>query len=505
MTTPPDSGPGSFRAALTAATLLMLAGFTVLAVAMTLALSEADRLLDRLSRSHGQLALVTRLEADLNRSTRPRAADAGSTPVAAQLRAYTDSILAEAKVIGRDSATRAAQADEIARAQALADVVAQRQAKIQRGQPAAAEEQRLYALVKEIELREREESREALEEMRALRARATAMGGVVLALLGLLAGAGAWTMRSRVVRPLRALEEAADRFGRAEPPHPVQAAGFSEISKVGAAFDRLLAEVTAQRLVLSGANEMLEAKVAERTREAEASSARLTEIDRTRRLFFSKVGHELRTPTTIIRGEAEVALRNREATAVELREALEHIAANSAFLQRRLGDLVTLAQAEDGRISLTRERLDLAELLGRVVAMAEPYMRSTGMTLAAEGLEPSGRMVLGDDSWLQQALLAVIDNAAKHATGSHCARLRLRSVGGFAVVDIADGGSGVAPEALPFLFDSYYQAPGGTAAGGIGVGLSVTRWVAEQHGGGVTATTEAGSGLVVSMQLPWAR
>jgi signal transduction histidine kinase len=68
---------------------------------------------------------------------------------------------------------------------------------------------------------------------------------------------------------------------------------------------------------------------------------------------------------------------------------------------------------------------------------------------------------------------------------------------------VADGGPGVDPEALPFLFDSFYQAPG-HESGGAGVGLSVTRWVVEQHGGAVSARNVEGQGLLIELRLPTA-
>ena len=73
---------------------------------------------------------------------------------------------------------------------------------------------------------------------------------------------------------------------------------------------------------------------------------------------------------------------------------------------------------------------------------------------------------------------------------------------GAAVLGVADGGPGVDPDALPFLFDSFYQAPERAHAGGAGVGLSVTRWVVEQHGGAVSARNVEGRGLLIELRLP---
>jgi signal transduction histidine kinase len=71
-----------------------------------------------------------------------------------------------------------------------------------------------------------------------------------------------------------------------------------------------------------------------------------------------------------------------------------------------------------------------------------------------------------------------------------------------ATISVVDGGPGVDAESLPFLFDSFYQAPGAAGAGGAGVGLSVTRWVIEQHGGQVSARNVEGQGLLIELRLP---
>jgi signal transduction histidine kinase len=116
-----------------------------------------------------------------------------------------------------------------------------------------------------------------------------------------------------------------------------------------------------------------------------------------------------------------------------------------------------------------------------------------------DGQAPS---ILGDPSWLQQALLALIDNAVKFAPDSREIEVALRSDGPGARIAVADGGPGVDPAELPFLFESYYQAAGRPAHGGSGLGLSVARWVVEQHGGSIAAENRFEQGLVIEIRLP---
>ncbi len=164
--------------------------------------------------------------------------------------------------------------------------------------------------------------------------------------------------------------------------------------------------------------------------------------------------------------------------------------------------MLALARAEDGRLSLQRAPLDLADLVREVAALAEPYVRSSGMTLACDLPGRAGPEIEGDASWLKQALLALIDNAAKFAASGTSVRLALTAGDGMAHVEVRDDGPGVAGAELERIFESYYQAgPGGSRAGS-GLGLSVARWVAEKHGGSITALSPAGGGLTIRIALP---
>ena len=510
---------GSFRQALGWAGALMLVSLAAMALAMALGLGRADRLLDRLGRSQDQLAQVTRIEADINAlmanlatSARPpEALAADAAEIEARLTGYRRSIEGERQVLESTPVQAANQDDEIRNAEILSRLFAGLKGDVLNatGGPSRidAERRSIEALAREVASRERAESLGTIEAMRRLRGQVTWLGAAIPLVVGIFGAAGALIMLASLVRPLEVLKAAAARAGRGETPAPVTVQGFAELRAFAEAFNRMETEIAAQREALSQANVGLEAQVRERTKEIEASREKLAEIDRTRRLFFSKLSHELRTPATVIRGEAEVALRDAKAPASRLREALEHVVANGAFLQRRLEDMLALARAEDGRVALQRDPVDLSAVVRQTVALAEPYIRSSGMILTAELPEAAGPTILGDASWLQQALLALVDNAAKFAAGSETIRFSLNAEDGEARIVVADGGPGVAPEDLPFLFDSYYQAPGAPgsgakARGGSGLGLSIARWVAEQHGGTITAANDPERGLVIEIRLP---
>ena len=302
---------------------------------------------------------------------------------------------------------------------------------------------------------------------------------------------------------------------------PPRLAALSRLVAVAAAREHAEAEVTARQMAalrsrsrgfalllaacaalsalvgaggLRLANRRLERAVADRT-------ARLVGVDASRRLFFAKVSHELRTPVTVIRGEAEVALATGADDTAALALALREVVMQSEQLDRRIGELLALSQADDGRLTLDDAPLDLADIVARAVARSERHAASHGVRLAAD--TTTNAPVRGDARWLEQALVAVIDNAIKFSGQGEVVAVALARRGGIAEIAIADRGCGSLPDALPRLFDAYYQTDEGRARGGNGLGLALVRWVAERHGGTARAAArDGGGGCVVTLALP---
>jgi signal transduction histidine kinase len=495
----------------------LLAVFAALTVAMAVWLADAGKLLGELNTSQEQLAQVTSVEAGVNGMFADLALEPSPGPdltrdaagIDQQLGAYRASIAAEGRDLGDAPAAVAHQAAEAQRAERLAQLFSEFKADLQTGDAGrlpqsriAAHRARLGALVDQIVRGERGEAAETMARMRRLRERFTWIGLGALVVVGALGAAGAWLMTKGVAGPLRQLAEAAERAGRGQSPGELEVGGFSEFARFAQVFQQMAAQIAAQRQALSDANAGLEVQVEERTREIEDSRRKLAETDEARRLLFSRLSHELRTPATIIRGEAEVALREPKASTLRLREALGHVAANGAFLQRRLEDMLALARAEDGRLSLQPEPLDLKALAAEVAALAEPYVRSSGMALDCELPHTDGPEIQGDPSWLKQALLALIDNAAKFAADGRRIRLSLRTDAGMAHLEVQDDGPGVEQAELGKIFDSYYRSAAGGSRPGSGLGLSVARWVAEKHGGSITAESPPDGGLTIRISLP---
>jgi signal transduction histidine kinase len=251
-----------------------------------------------------------------------------------------------------------------------------------------------------------------------------------------------------------------------------------------------LGAATIGLIQLQRSNRDLTAEVAARTEDLRA-------IDQSRRLFFAKTSHELRTPVTAIRVMAEVALDGGADAAPVLRD----IVAQTSFLNHRIEELLSLSSAAEGRPVMAPGPCDLAEVLANAALQAQPYARSIGVTIRQDR-EAASIKVTADRRWLGQAALAVIDNGLKFSDPGGTLALSLNSDGHTATLTIADTGPGVLPSELPRIFDAYYQAESGKMRGGTGLGLALARWVVEQHGGAIRAENCDGAGCRIVMELP---
>jgi len=245
---------------------------------------------------------------------------------------------------------------------------------------------------------------------------------------------------------------------------------------------------------LLGANRILTAELAARTAAIEA-------VDRSRRLFFAKASHELRTPVTAIRTLAEVALES----GAPVGQTLTDIVAQAGFLDHRIADMLALAQAGEGGPRLSTVCGDLVVAIDAALAQAGAYARAIEVGLVWD--RPAGAVPVALDArWLGQAILTVIDNGLKFSDPGAALVIGCAVEDARAVITIADSGPGVLPRDLPRIFDAYYQSDEGRLRGGTGLGLALARWVVEAHGGAIHAENrgDAQRGCRIVIALPLA-
>jgi len=218
--------------------------------------------------------------------------------------------------------------------------------------------------------------------------------------------------------------------------------------------------------------------------------------------FTADASHELRTPVSLIRTTAEVALR-RPRSAEEYRQALEGILQESERTSGLVQDLLTLTRADAGVDGWSPSRVDLRALVGELREKLLTLCEGRGLTLHLDAPEQSV-FVDGEQAALGRLVVILVDNAAKYTPAPGEVRVTLRTVDGMAEIEVADTGIGISAEDLPRVFERFYRADKARSreSGGAGLGLSIARWIVERHGGRITIESEIGKGCRVRAQLP---
>jgi len=247
-------------------------------------------------------------------------------------------------------------------------------------------------------------------------------------------------------------------------------------------------------------------KEAESARRAlSEQNKRLRELDRLKDEFLSLVSHELRTPLTSIRGYLDLVL-DGEAGEInpEQRRFLEAVERNSGRLLRLVGDLLFVAQADAGRLSLERASVDLSELAAHCVEEAAPAAteKSVSLVLLAESV-PS---LVGDRGRLAQVLDNLVSNALKFTPEGGTVQVRTSAHYEHVVLEVEDTGIGIPQDDQPRLFDRFFRSAVAEdqAIPGTGLGLAIVKAIVEAHSGRISISSREGVGTTFRVELPLA-
>jgi len=219
------------------------------------------------------------------------------------------------------------------------------------------------------------------------------------------------------------------------------------------------------------------------------------------RQFTASISHELRTPLSILRGEAEVALMQAK-TEHDYRRLISSQLEEFDRLTRMINQLLTLARAEAGEIPIEHKPVDLRRLAQSLADQMAPVAEARGVTLRTD-CDQRGVIVSGDASWLQRVILNLVDNAIKFTPdgGTIIVGVQAGETGG--VFEVQDTGSGIPAESVPRIFERFYQADPARSERGAGLGLSLVKWVVDQHGGTIEVTSQPGDGSRFRVVLPY--
>ncbi len=255
-------------------------------------------------------------------------------------------------------------------------------------------------------------------------------------------------------------------------------------------FDLLVAEDLADRAAIAIDNAKLYMK--------EQAANRLKDD------FLSRVSHELRTPLTPIFG-AIYKLHAMRSENKELNEALEIIERNARQQAEIVEDLLDISRIANDQINFNRQASEMAPIIERAIEVVRPAAETLGIRLEAD-LETPKRPVWCDRERIQQVIWNILSNAIKFTPSGGTIRVQLLAKQDVVEIAITDSGVGIRSDFLPYVFDRFRQSDDFTTRmhGGLGLGLSIVRYIVERHGGVVRAESRGdGEGSTFVVSLPY--
>lgn len=293
---------------------------------------------------------------------------------------------------------------------------------------------------------------------------------MVVPLGAVLAGLASLFLVGRLLRPLRDITERTATIEATDLGERIPVTGQDEFAALATTLNSMLDRI--QRAFGQ------ERETAERLRQ-----------------FTADASHELKTPLAVIKGNSSLLLQ-MDTLRDDDREAVRTIDESAQRMNRLVQDLLLLARTESGPLASPID-LDLRGVLEEAIATVPDASRR--VTISGESSPISGSEVE-----LVRLFRNLVENAVRYTEGP--VRLELGRRDGWATVEVADEGPGVAPEHLPHLFERFYRVDAGrsTDAGGTGLGLAIARGIVQAHQGEIDVSSQMGQGTTFTVRLPLA-
>ena len=252
------------------------------------------------------------------------------------------------------------------------------------------------------------------------------------------------------------------------------------------------------------AQQSLEQKVEERTRELRQALEEVRVVSRRKTDFISAVSHELRTPLTSIKGYASILLTGKLGDLPEeIRARLEKINRHSDELAHLVNDLLDIARIESGKMVMKKEEQDLNKILEHVSDLLSVQFKDRQIQFNID-IAKEAHIIFADYSQINRVFINIIGNALKFTPANGRITVSSKKNDEQIQVDITDTGCGIPLEAQSAIFDEFYRVDNSInqEVKGTGLGLSLVKHIVEAHGGKIWVTSKVGQGSTFSFTLP---
>jgi signal transduction histidine kinase len=228
------------------------------------------------------------------------------------------------------------------------------------------------------------------------------------------------------------------------------------------------------------------------------------------RRFMADAAHELRTPITVVRSRAEVALQ-RSRSAEEYAIALRGIDGEAQRLGHIVEDLLMLARADTGERPIERERVFLDDVALDAAEAARAIAHRKSIRVEVDSFEEAP--VVGDSALLRQLVLILLDNAIKYTPTGGSVHMNVQTRDGSALLSVLDTGIGIPAEHVAHVFERFYRGDPartraaanegtGVSSEGAGLGLSIAYWIVSEHQGSIRIESKPDEGTLIEVRLP---
>ncbi len=350
---------------------------------------------------------------------------------------------------------------------------------------------------------ERDKARKARQELEDLLGQSRWIAIVASLTAAIFALSSGLLLLRNFRKPIEALMKGTDEIATGNLDYRIALDSSDEFAYLARHFNQMAQELRIQQDKLREGRAVLEKRVAERTFELHRLNDELQRMDSARREFLADISHELRTPITVIRGEAEVTLRGKDRDAEEYKDALQRIVELAMQLAKYVNDLLFLARAETAYLQFEWDNLDLAELLANTVEDFRVMAEETGISVSLDAPDEAV-WVRGDRQRLRQLLFILGDNACRYSKPGGQISVVLRVEGKEACFSLTDRGIGIPEQDLERIFDRHFRSRNALSSrnDGSGLGLPMAQSIVKTHGGNITVSSIENAGSTFTVTLP---
>jgi signal transduction histidine kinase len=267
----------------------------------------------------------------------------------------------------------------------------------------------------------------------------------------------------------------------------------------------IIAIITAQRERAHLQTLAAEQELQTYAEELETKNQKLNEADHMKDRFISIASHELKTPITSIRGQAQLVLRrlskqrDLSPDMESIRTTLEKINAQTDRLTALVNELLDVSNIRAGRLELHKKEHDLVDICREVV---EDERLLTGRTILLEVPSTPLKAPVDRDR-IVQVLVNLVSNAVKYSSEETPVQVNVSRHNGMAVIQVCDQGKGIAKDQQKHIFEMFYRAPDAQSSKpGLGLGLAISKDIVERHKGHISFESEQGKGSTFTVELP---